>query len=200
MAAVSARSVTRAAVAGTALALYASSVVAANWILLNVGTGTQAGVHVIPVGFGLWAPSGVLAAGATFSLRDVVQRLAGKRAAWVALAAGALATYVLSPTLAIASGVSFLVSEAADLLVYSRFERQFVRAVLFSNTVGAAVDSGLFLWLAFGPAAVAMLVAPSVLGKLEVSTLTLAAVLGLARLRKVVRGKAGRTPSPLAAD
>ncbi len=176
---------------GIALILYASSVVMANWLLLNVGVATASGVHVIPVGFGMSAPSGVLAAGATFSLRDVVQRMAGKRAAWLALAAGALTTTLLSPILALASGATFFVSESVDLLVYSRLERQFVRAVLASNGVGAVIDSGLFLWLAFGPVAAVALVAPSVLGKLEISTLTLVAVLGFARLGKLVHRSAG---------
>jgi queuosine precursor transporter len=51
----------------------------------------------------------------------------------------------------IASAVAFLVSEFADLAVYTSLaRRRFVVAVLASGLVGLVVDSILFLWLAFG--------------------------------------------------
>lgn len=51
----------------------------------------------------------------------------------------------------IASTVAFLLSELADFAVYTPLqERGLVLAVLASSTVGLAVDSVLFLWLAFG--------------------------------------------------
>ena len=51
----------------------------------------------------------------------------------------------------IASGVAFLVSEFADLAVYTPLaRRRLVAAVVASSMVGLVVDSIIFLWLAFG--------------------------------------------------
>ena len=51
----------------------------------------------------------------------------------------------------IASTAAFLVSEYADLAVYTSLERRrFVLAVLASSLVGLMIDSTLFLWLAYG--------------------------------------------------
>jgi uncharacterized PurR-regulated membrane protein YhhQ (DUF165 family) len=97
------------------------------------------------------APAGVLMAGAALSLRDGVQETMGRR--WVAggILAGAALSALISPQFALASGVAFLVSEAADMAVYTPLrERNRYGAVALSNTVGAVVDSALFLWLAFG--------------------------------------------------
>ena len=46
----------------------------------------------------------------------------------------------------IASAVAFLLSEFADLAVYTPL----ARAVVASSTAGLVVDSIVFLWLAFG--------------------------------------------------
>jgi uncharacterized PurR-regulated membrane protein YhhQ (DUF165 family) len=62
-----------------------------------------------------------------------------------------------------ASGVAFLVSESADLAVYTPLERRWVLGVLASNVVGAIVDSVIFLWLAFSSLA---LLKGQVVGKL----------------------------------
>ena len=60
-------------------------------------------------------------------------------------------SYFVAPAFALASGVAFLVSELADLAVYTPLERRsWIGAVALSNTVGLVVDSMLFLALAFG--------------------------------------------------
>lgn len=52
------------------------------------------------------------------------------------------------PTLAVASAAAFTLSELADLLVYQPLRRRgFLRAVLASNTVGAPLDTIVFLTL-----------------------------------------------------
>src|SRR5690606_37177233 len=72
-----------------AFVIYCSSIVVANWLILNVGTvRLPDGTYLVPVGFGLIAPSGAFAAGATFVARDVVQRVAVRRWAVVAILAG----------------------------------------------------------------------------------------------------------------
>ena len=141
-----------------AILVYASSIVAANWLIRNVGTVVLPdGTHLVPVGFGLMAPSGAYAAGVTFVARDVVQRTSGRRWALAAIAAGTLISVAVSPRLAIASGTSFLLSELADFAVYTPLQRRrFVLAVFLSGVVGSFVDSVVFLRIAGIPFAAAL--------------------------------------------
>jgi uncharacterized PurR-regulated membrane protein YhhQ (DUF165 family) len=126
-----------------ALATYILTIVAANWAIATFG--------MVGVGFGLLAPAGVYFAGLAFTLRDAVQETLGRRWAVGAIAVGALLSALISGPLAIASGAAFLVSELCDFVVYTPLrEKNRALAVLLSNTVGAVVDSALFLWLAFG--------------------------------------------------
>ena len=141
-----------------ALAIYCGSIVAANWLILNVGpVQLPDGTHLVPVGFGLLAPSGAFAAGATFVARDVVQRAAGRRWALGAIAAGTILSVLVSPRLAVASGTAFFFSELVDFAVYTPLqERRFVLAVVLSGVVGSVVDSVIFLTLAAIPLAAAL--------------------------------------------
>lgn len=125
---------------------------AANWMIGNVGTCIPNGPCLIPVGFGLMAPSGVLMIGIALVLRDVVHSLLGARWALGAIGAGAVASLLLaSPALAIASGMAFLLSELTDLAVYAPLRRnRLYLALILSGIVGAFIDSAVFLWLAFG--------------------------------------------------
>jgi queuosine precursor transporter len=130
----------------------------ANWMIGNVGTVCAPnGPCLIPVlpnlfGADLMAPSGVLMIGAALVLRDLVQRRLGVGYSAGAVIAGAiLSSVVAPPSLAIASGVAFLISEFADLAVYTPLaRRRLVTAVVASSFVGLVVDSIVFLWLAFG--------------------------------------------------
>lgn len=125
----------------------------ANWLIGNVGTTcVPNGPCLVPVGLGLMAPSGVLVIGVALVLRDLVQRQWGAWPTSAAIAAGAaLSAAVAPPALVVASGVAFLLSEFADMAVYSPLrERRLGLAVLASGIVGAVVDSAVFLWLAFG--------------------------------------------------
>ena len=98
------------------------------------------------------APSGVLMIGLALVLRDLVHERLGWRWALIAIVVGAaLSGLVASPALVIASAVAFLLSEAADMGVYTPLRnRQLVAAVLASGIAGALVDSAVFLYLAFG--------------------------------------------------
>lgn len=105
----------------------------------------------VSVGFGLMAPAGVYFAGLAFTLRDVVQRTLGKYVAAAAILVGAALSWQISPSLATASAVAFLVSEFSDLVVFTLLERRSVTAALVaSNVVGLVVDSLVFLSIAFG--------------------------------------------------
>lgn len=132
---------------------YIGTIFAANWFIGHVGTQyAPDGPHVIPVGFGLEAPSGVLWVGLALVLRDLVQQLRGRRWSIVAMLVGAAVSYLVAPSLAVASAVAFLLSETADLFAYTPLIRsgRVVTAVMASSTVGLVVDSAIFLLLAFG--------------------------------------------------
>jgi uncharacterized PurR-regulated membrane protein YhhQ (DUF165 family) len=141
-----------------AIVVYGASILAANWLIRNAGViALPDGTHLMPVGFGLMAPSGAYAAGVTFVARDVVQRTAGRAWALGAILVGTLLSAVVDPRLAIASGTAFLVSELADFGVYTPLEeRGFVIAVVASGIVGSVVDSILFLGVAGIPLEVAL--------------------------------------------
>ena len=131
---------------------------AANWLIGNWGTlcppNSPCLIPVAPKldGSALMAPSGVLMIGLALVLRDMVQRRLGVWWAVAAIIAGALLSGFVAPTqLVIASAVAFLVSEFADLAVYTPLQRRgLVTAVVASSIVGLVVDSAIFLYLAFG--------------------------------------------------
>lgn len=134
-----------------AFAAYLATIPGANWMIGNVGQ-CQMGVCVIPVGFGLYAPSGVLLVGLALVLRDVIHERVGTRAALWAIMAGSLISLALAPPqLAAASLLAFGLAELADLAVYAPLrQRRLWLAVLLSGLAGAAVDSAVFLLVAFG--------------------------------------------------
>ena len=125
----------------------------ANWLIQSVGTTcVPNGPCLIPVAPGLTAPSGVLMVGLALVLRDLVQRRLGLVWSVAAILIGAALSASFSPpALVIASAVAFLLSEAADLCVYTPLQRrQFILAVVASSFAGLVVDSVVFLYLAFG--------------------------------------------------
>lgn len=134
-----------------AAAAFVATVYAANWALTEFGVVSFLGLEV---------PAGVFFAGLGFLLRDALHELGGR--AWVvaAIIAGAALSYWLGASttipgghveIALASGAAFLLSEFSDFAVYAPLrERSLTGAVGLSQVAGAAVDSALFLWLAFG--------------------------------------------------
>jgi hypothetical protein len=134
-------------------AAFAATIPLANWMIGNVGTVCiPQGPCLLPVGFGLTAPSGVLVVGASLVLRDMVHEAGGAKAALIAIGIGGIMSALFaSPALLIASVLAFVLAELADLAVYAPLrERRLWLAVLFSGIAGAVVDSAVFLWLAFG--------------------------------------------------
>lgn len=131
---------------------FVATVAGANWALSRYG--------LVPVGPGLEAPAGVYFAGLAFGLRDALHERGGGGLVLAGIAAGAALSYVIEDAaripgglapIAVASAVAFALSELADLAVYEPLRRRhWPTAVAVSNTVGAVVDSALFLWLAFG--------------------------------------------------
>lgn len=164
---------------------FLSTVPLANWLIGHLGAVcVPQGPCLIPVGFGLSAPSGVLAIGAALVLRDWLHEAAGIR--WVLgaiLAGSALSAFVASPSLVLASTTAFLLAELADLGVYAPLrERRLWVAVLLSGLAGSVIDSAVFLALAFGSLD---FLAGQVLGKMWM-TLAVLPVLFVGRRREFV--------------
>ena len=136
------------------LVLFALTIPAANWLIGHVGTACIApnGPCVVPVAPGLLAPSGVTMVGVALVLRDLVQRRLGTGISVLAILFGTAASALVAPSsLVVASGAAFLLSELADLAVYTPLSRRrLVAAVLASSVAGLVIDSIVFLWLAFG--------------------------------------------------
>jgi uncharacterized PurR-regulated membrane protein YhhQ (DUF165 family) len=145
---------TRRKVEGIAfLVAFAACIPLANWMVGNVGTVcVPDGPCLIPVAPGIAAPSAVLVVGLALVLRDLVQRRLGKWWALAAILTGAVLSAAVAPrALIVASTAAFLLSELADLGVYTPLQRRgLVLAVVASSLVGLAIDSAVFLQLAFG--------------------------------------------------
>jgi queuosine precursor transporter len=125
----------------------------ANWLIGHVGlVCLPNGPCLIPVAPGVDAPSGVLMVGLALVLRDLVQRRLGIAWGIGAIGIGTVLSATFAPaTLVVASASAFLLSEFADLAVYTPLQKRgMVRAVIASSLVGLVVDSIVFLWLAFG--------------------------------------------------
>lgn len=166
---------------------YVGAIVAANVMTAQFGVW-----WVLP---GLTATAGTYAAGLALGARDVLQDTGGRRLVLGAIAAGAgLSWWLTGPHLAVASGAAFLLSELADLAVYTPLRRRgWARAVFASNIVGATVDTLAFLWLAGFP-----VTAPGVAGQLAGKLLWSTAVPVLA-VMGVRRGAVAVAPNRLEA-
>lgn len=165
-----------------ALAAYAATVPAANWMIGNIGQCVPDGPCLIPVGFDLMAPSGVLLIGAALVLRDAVHRLLGWKWAIAAIIFGAGLSSQFSPgAIVVASVAAFVLSELADFAVYAPLQRnRLALAVMLSGIVGAAVDSAVFLWLAFGSLD---FIAGQIVGKLWMTALAAAVIIAARKVR-----------------
>jgi uncharacterized PurR-regulated membrane protein YhhQ (DUF165 family) len=135
------------------LVLFALTIPAANWLIGHAGTTcVPHGPCLVPVAPGLMAPSGVTMVGIALVLRDLVQRRLGTAISALAVLVGSGLSALYAPaSLVVASATAFLLSEFADLAVYTPLaRRRLVVAVIASSCAGLVVDSIVFLWLAFG--------------------------------------------------
>ncbi|TMC48785.1 MAG: VUT family protein [Chloroflexi bacterium] len=130
---------------------YVGLVVLANWL---------ASAYLVGVPFTSYvAPGGVFAIGAILVMRDWLQALYGLRwtlalvpvAGAVSWAVGTAAGWTALQRIALASVAAFVVSETIEAAIFTPLRRRSLTAgVALSATVGNAIDSALFLWLAFG--------------------------------------------------
>ena len=124
-------------------AAFAGVVIAANFLTDTLGLVTL---------LGLTATAGTWVAGFGFVVRDELHEVAGRHTVAAAILTGAALSAVLSPQLAVASATAFLVSESADWAIYAPMrQRNRMAAALLSNTVGALIDTALFLLIAGFP-------------------------------------------------
>jgi len=124
------------------VALYLVAVVATNFAFIHLGVWSFLGVS---------APWAAFLAGLPLAFRDAVQRRYGRYVAAIVILVACGITAFLSPALAFASAAAFLCGELLDLTVFTALERKgFLKAAIASNTVGAVVDSLVFLSIAFG--------------------------------------------------
>jgi uncharacterized PurR-regulated membrane protein YhhQ (DUF165 family) len=131
-------------------ALFFGLVVLANWL---------AATYVVPVGFGKTAPAGVYCIGAVLVLRDWMQQLRGLFWTMPLVYAAGLASWGIGNAagwtslqkIAVASVVAFTISETVEAIVFTPLrKRSLTLGVGLSATVGNALDSYVFLTLAFG--------------------------------------------------
>jgi len=130
-------------------ACFVGLVVLANWLA------SEYVVHVPLTPY--QAPAGVFTIGAILVLRDWLQWLYGLVPTMVLVYVAGLLSWGIGDAagwtslqkIAVASVVAFTVSETLEAVVFTPLRNRFAPAVLLSATVGAAVDSWLFLTLAF---------------------------------------------------
>lgn len=143
---------TRRVVGFALLGGFLACVVLANYFIVHVGDQAAPGAPHTVTAFGLGtAPSGVVWVGVAFSLRDLAQQALGRWWVLAAIACGAVLSYLVAPSLAVASGTAFAVSETADWLCWTPLadRGRYLSGLVLSNTVGSALDTLVFLWLAF---------------------------------------------------
>jgi uncharacterized PurR-regulated membrane protein YhhQ (DUF165 family) len=160
---------------------FTACIPAANWLVSNVGTVcVPESPCLIPVAPGIAAPSGVLVVGLALVLRDLVQRRLGRYWALAAISLGAILSAIFAPSsLIVASTAAFLLSELADLGVYTPLQKRgLVLAVIASSLVGLVVDSAVFLFLAFGSLEFLL---PQIIGKAWMVLLSIPAIAWLRR-------------------
>ena len=134
-----------------AFLLYVSGPVITNWVYLNLAeqvseTGERLFMVTSTVGFDPSLP----VIGLIFCLRDWVQETLGRRITWVAILMGTGVSALVSPEVALASGLAFLVSESVDFVCYTSLMPRQALEILASGILGSMVDSAVFLTVAFG--------------------------------------------------
>ena len=163
------------------LSVYIGSIVAANWLTTHYGL-----VRVAP---GLYATAGTAVIGGVIMTRDLLQDALGRIAVLSAIIIGALLSFAMSSHhIAIASGVTFLLAEAAEFAVYTPLRRKvrwgtprWASVVGVANATGIVGDTLLFLWLAGFPLTQGV-IAGQLVGKAYVTLAVAGAALLIRRL------------------
>ena len=140
--------------AGLALT-YVALAILANWL-------ASKWIVTVPFTGGLMAPAGVFCIGGILVLRDWFQQLTNLWRSLALVYIAGIASYAAGVAfgwtslqkIAVASLVAFTVSETLEAVVFTPLRnRSLTAGVALSSTVGNAVDSWIFLTLAFGSTA-----------------------------------------------
>lgn len=132
------------------IVLYVGFIVLANILAAN---------YIIPLFFGLVVPAGVFAVAPIFTIRDKIHQKYGYKKTFLLVILAAVLSYVLSvvtgsPILGkvtLASLLAFFVSESADTLIFQvMIQQSWMKKVIVSNLISCALDSVIFIWIAFG--------------------------------------------------
>jgi uncharacterized PurR-regulated membrane protein YhhQ (DUF165 family) len=130
--------------------MYVGLVILANWL---------ASKYVASVGFGYVAPAGVFAIGAVLVLRDWIQQLSGLKTTMAMVYIAGIASWVIGNAagwtslqkIALASVIAFTISETVEAVIFTPIRRRNLSlGVCLSGTAGNALDSFVFLAIAFG--------------------------------------------------
>lgn len=100
--------------------------------------------------FTLTAPAGVLWIGLTFSFRDLAQRFWGTHKIWIWMVIATIITYLYNRNIALASVLSFLISETIDWIIFTITRLNLKYRIIISNLIAAPLDSFIFVYIAFG--------------------------------------------------
>ena len=128
--------------------LFVGLAVLGNWL---------ASKYTWPVPFtDLVAPAGFLCFGPVLVIRDWLQQLRGFWWSLWPIAAASAASYLIGYSagwniqrIAIASVVAFAISELVEVAIFSPIRKRSLTAgVGISSTVGNAIDSAIFIWIA----------------------------------------------------
>jgi queuosine precursor transporter len=165
------------------LAIYVASVVLANWLTTRFG--------FISIGLGQMATAGTVAVGGAILVRDFLQDSLGRMAVLAAIVLGAGISYGMSShAIAVASGVTFLIAETLEFLVYTPLRKRvgwgsgkWSGTVALANMTGALADTLIFLSLAGFPLTLAA-VRGQMVGKAYV---TVAVILAATLIRQGIR-------------
>jgi hypothetical protein len=129
---------------------FVATVYFANWLVNRYGP-----IRVWPTH--LYAPAGVYVVGLAFLLRDTTQRLGSNLLALAAIIAGTGLTFLfVDERLAGASAAAFVTSEVVGLALFLGLRGNtggpvaLGSAVVVASLAAAALDSLIFLWIAFG--------------------------------------------------
>lgn len=135
--------------------VYVGLAILANWLASKY-------LVTVPFTGGLMAPAGVWAIGAVLVIRDWLQALAGLWRSLALVAVAAVVSYVAAVALgwtdlqrvAVASLCAFAISEALEAVAFAPLRRRSLTgAVGISATLGNAVDSWIFLTIAYSSTA-----------------------------------------------
>lgn len=161
-------------------ACFVALVILANWL---------ASAYLVTVPFTTYlAPAGVFCIGAVLVIRDWLQQLKGLLWTMPLVYAAGLTSWIVGDLagwtglekIAVASVVAFTISETVEAAVFTPLRKRYLTfGVALSATVGNALDSYIFLQIAFGSQA---FFAGNFVGKLEM----IAVGVALTAARRVV--------------